>query len=84
MSGQGWRSRAACAGMSPELFVGPDGPESSSDRYARNKVARQVCGRCPVVEECGAAAVVERDRWAVRGGTTGSGRRAARARGRAA
>lgn len=40
----GWRAEAACQGMDVELFF----PERGGD----TKVAKEICGRCPVQGEC--------------------------------
>ncbi len=42
----GWRDRAACLGMDPELWF-----PAPSDELARQQ-ALQVCARCPVIEDC--------------------------------
>jgi WhiB family redox-sensing transcriptional regulator len=44
-----WRTRAACRREDPELFfpVGDTGPAA-----AQIDVAKAVCGRCPVRDEC--------------------------------
>lgn len=39
-----WLRKAACRGMNPTIFFADDG--------AYYKEAREVCGRCPVAEEC--------------------------------
>jgi WhiB family redox-sensing transcriptional regulator len=61
----GWRERAGCAGVDPELFF-PVG----SRRPVR---ALQICGDCPVRELCLADAMATEDpamRWGVLGGLT--------------
>lgn len=46
MSGQDWRTRAACIGHDPELWF--PGPGDSS----RLEQARAICAGCPVRAEC--------------------------------
>lgn len=70
-----WRDAAACKGMDPELFVGPDLREGIAARRMREKAALAVCGTCPVSDECLAAAEFEHDTDAVRGATTPRQRR---------
>ena len=46
------RDGAHCL-FDPELHDGPaDGVESVQERAAREQVAREVCGSCPVWEQC--------------------------------
>lgn len=42
-----WWERGACRGLNVNLFVTSDRPTPS-----RIEAALEVCGRCPVVEEC--------------------------------
>jgi WhiB family redox-sensing transcriptional regulator len=44
-----WRDRAACLNEDPELFfpIGSTGPA-----LEQVELARAVCARCPVLEEC--------------------------------
>ena len=44
---QPWREKAACRGLSPELFYVEKGEN------LKVKAAREVCAMCPVREECG-------------------------------
>lgn len=72
-----WRDRAACIGQPADLFFPP------KPRTAANyKVARAICERCPVRQEC-SDLVMELetvdDRWGMFGGLTPSERRRARA-----
>lgn len=43
-----WASRAACAGVDPELFF-PDAGQGQIRDYTR---ARAICSRCPVLTDC--------------------------------
>lgn len=75
----GWRDRAACREVDPELFfpVGTDGPA-----LAQIAQAKAVCARCPVIGQClsfALAAISE----GVAGGLSAEERRALRVRHRA-
>jgi WhiB family redox-sensing transcriptional regulator len=59
-----WRMRAACAGRDPELWF-PDKIDHLSIRRAKS-----VCVRCPVTEECSAAAVARNEEYGIWGGKT--------------
>lgn len=41
----------ACRGMSPSLFVGPEG-EERADREVREQAAKLICRHCPLIPEC--------------------------------
>lgn len=49
-AGTGWKHRAACRGVDPELFfpVAESGPVHDEQVAA----AKRVCARCPVRSEC--------------------------------
>jgi WhiB family transcriptional regulator, redox-sensing transcriptional regulator len=55
---RGWRDRAACLGVDPELFF-PVGDPESGPVVAQVAEAKAVCARCPVVGECLSFALVE-------------------------
>jgi WhiB family transcriptional regulator, redox-sensing transcriptional regulator len=63
-----WFERAACLGMDTATFF-PDGSEGAST------AALEVCGRCHVLDACGAYAATESVEWGVWGGTTEQDRR---------
>ena len=46
-----WLDRAACKGMSAQLFFGPEG-ERWQDREIREAKAKAICASCPVREQC--------------------------------
>jgi WhiB family redox-sensing transcriptional regulator len=49
MTGWGWRGRAACRDVDPDLFfpVGTSGPARE-----QTAAAKAVCARCPVAADC--------------------------------
>ncbi|WP_130293320.1 WhiB family transcriptional regulator [Pseudonocardia sediminis] len=73
--GNGWRARAACLSVDPELFF----PAAENGVAHARQVARakRVCGRCPVRDECLAWAI-ESLPHGIAGGTTAGERRVAR------
>ena len=64
---QSWRNRAACQGVSTDVFY----PVSDEDA----DVAKAICEQCPVREPCLEFAITEREREGVWGGTTERERR---------
>lgn len=68
--GEGWRSRAACAGVDPDIFFPRQGEPTSE--------AQAVCCQCPVRVECLAWALVTREKQGVWGGVAERTRRAIR------
>lgn len=69
---QAWRNHAACLEEDPELFF----PEGESERYQRQiDAALEVCGSCPVVDECLSYALEADQRTGIWGGTTAEQRR---------
>ena len=57
-----WTSRALCAETFPDEFF-PHQGESP-------RRAKEICGRCPVIDECLAYALANREPFGVWGGTT--------------
>ena len=68
----GWRLRALCVGVDPELFFPLAETDSATAR------ARAVCRRCPVMLACRDWAVRHGEADGVWGDTTASQRRAIR------
>jgi WhiB family transcriptional regulator, redox-sensing transcriptional regulator len=70
-----WREEAACVGET-ELFFhvsskrGAQGAEERAERAAKVAMAKEICGWCPVREECREYAVVNREEHGVWGGLT--------------
>ena len=50
-----WRDRAECRGEDPAIFFPPTGKAS----IEATAIARAICGRCPVIEECAEASKFE-------------------------
>ncbi|WP_083211272.1 MULTISPECIES: WhiB family transcriptional regulator [Mycolicibacterium] len=46
-----WRVHARCREEDPALFFHPDG-ERGNDRVRRQRLARQICDNCPVIQHC--------------------------------
>ena len=61
-----WENSAACASR-PFLFFGPE-RETGIERDSRESVAKTICRKCPVRDECLADAIAHTDIWGVRGG----------------
>ncbi|MHB1598796.1 MAG: WhiB family transcriptional regulator [Acidimicrobiales bacterium] len=57
-----WSDQAACKGLSTSLFFPRDGEPA--------KAAREICARCPVVEQCRAVAVADASLHGIWGGTS--------------
>lgn len=65
-----WRLLAACKNADPGLFVGPDN-ETALAREQREKHAKKICARCPVISDCLGFAIdhrIVRDVWGGLGG----------------
>jgi WhiB family redox-sensing transcriptional regulator len=72
-----WRNDAACRGMDTAIFYPPKGGESAG----QVRVAKAVCARCPVSDDCLADAMAPPfELQGIRGGMTGEDRRNLRRR----
>jgi WhiB family redox-sensing transcriptional regulator len=65
-----WQDRGACRGYDSALFFPTEGGGRETEQ------AKRVCGRCPVVAECGRWALDMREPYGVWGGMTEEERRA--------
>lgn len=74
-----WAPRAACRDADPELFFHPDG-ERDEARASRDRQAKAVCSRCPVIVECLRWALAADEKFGVFGGLTEGERAALRQR----
>jgi Transcription factor WhiB len=70
--GRGWRARAACRGVDPELFF--PAAERGPVRAVQVAAAKAVCAGCPVRTECLAEALA-RIPYGIAGGLTENERR---------
>ncbi len=62
-----WQLRAACRDLDSALFFHPDG-ERGPARAERETRAKQICGRCPVLEHCRRHALAVGEPYGVWGG----------------
>lgn len=70
-----WQLRAACRGVNTTVFFSPEA-ERGIRRLARERVAKAVCGTCPVVTPCREHAIRVGETFGVWGGLTPEERRA--------
>lgn len=73
-----WQLLAACRGVDTSVFYSPDA-ERGARRLARERVAKAVCGTCPVILSCREQALRADEPFGVWGGLTPEERRALRA-----
>lgn len=69
-----WQRLGSCRGMDSGVFFHPDG-ERNPSRSRRTAQAKEVCGRCPVVEQCREFALQTREPFGVWGGLAEAERR---------
>ena len=62
-----WQLRGACRGADSSLFFHPEG-ERGPARAARERAAKAVCARCPVVDPCRRHSLATREPYGVWGG----------------
>lgn len=62
-----WTERAACRDEDTALFFGRD-HETRPEREAREELAKEICGWCPVRAECLTEALREPGQYGVWGG----------------
>ncbi len=74
-----WQLHAACRGLDSSVFFNPDG-EREPFRARREAAAKQLCNRCPVLDQCRKHALAVREPYGVWGGLS-SGERAQLQRG---
>ena len=65
-----WQDRAACKGMDPTLFFGPEHTEAVKEKRDREEAAKAVCRTCPVQQECLEHALETREAYGIWGGLT--------------
>ena len=69
-----WRHRAACRNADLLTFVGPEG-ERARERVLRERRAKAICARCPVVAPCAVYALTHREPYGIWGGLSERERR---------
>ncbi len=80
-----WQLLAACRGEDSAFFFAPSYFEKRREKDAREAVAKAICLRCPVLEECRGYALDVREGHGIWGGLNEMERRALlRERGREA
>ena len=62
-----WQLDAACAGMDTSLFYQADNERGASVRL-RERKAKAVCARCPVIRNCLKDAIAHNEPYGVWGG----------------
>jgi WhiB family transcriptional regulator, redox-sensing transcriptional regulator len=65
-----WQDRAACKGMDPTIFFGPEHTEVVKEKRDREEVAKAVCRTCPVNQECLEHALESKEAYGIWGGLT--------------
>lgn len=68
-----WQMQGACRGMDSAFFFHPEG-ERGPARASRETRAKQVCGGCPVLEQCRRHALTVHEPYGVWGGLSESER----------
>jgi len=61
-----WQLQGTCRDEDPELFFHPEG-ERGPSRRNRERAAKAVCARCPVVRDCARHALAVREPYGVWG-----------------
>jgi WhiB family redox-sensing transcriptional regulator len=62
-----WQMHGACRGMDSAFFFHPEG-ERGPAKYNREARAKEVCARCPVIEQCRRHALAAEEPYGVWGG----------------
>jgi len=71
-----WQLRAACRGEDSTYFFAPSYFEKRWEKDAREAVAKAICERCPVLDECRDYALDVREGHGIWGGLNEMERRA--------
>lgn len=64
-----WQLEGACRDEDAALFFHPEG-ERGQARDARERAAKAVCARCPVMRQCFEASLAAHEPYGVWGGTS--------------
>jgi WhiB family redox-sensing transcriptional regulator len=70
-----WQLQGSCRDADPRLFFHPEG-ERGPARRERDAAAREICGSCPVLDQCRSHALTVREPYGVWGGLTEDDREA--------
>lgn len=65
-----WQDKAACKGMDPTLFFGPEYAETVKEKRDREEAAKAVCNTCPVQKDCLEYALDAKEPYGIWGGMT--------------
>lgn len=71
-----WQQEAACRGADASHFFAPSYFEKRAEKLAREAIAKALCARCPVRDDCLDFALTVRDPHGVWGGLNEMERRA--------
>jgi WhiB family redox-sensing transcriptional regulator len=71
-----WRFLAACRGEDSSLFFAPSYFERREEKNERERKAKEICGRCQVIDDCLEYALKTRESHGVWGGMNEQERRA--------
>lgn len=69
-----WQKYARCRSMDTNVFFPPDDVRGGA-RLRRERIAKTVCGQCPVLERCRIFALYSAETFGVWGGLSESERR---------
>lgn len=65
-----WQDIAACKGMDPTIFFGPESAETVKEKRDREDAAKAICNTCSVKKECLEYALGSREAYGIWGGLT--------------
>ena len=65
-----WQPEAACKGPYHEVFYPPTKTERRRDKRKREARAKEICLRCPVIDECREYSFTVREQHGIWGGLT--------------
>ncbi len=68
-----WRTHGLCRGLDSAIFFHPD-HERDPARHHRDALAKSLCQRCPVLQQCRTHALTVREPYGVWGGLTAEDR----------
>ena len=65
-----WQDKAACKGMDPTIFFGPEHAETVKEKRDREDEAKAVCHTCQVKHDCLEYALDAKEAYGIWGGLT--------------